>query len=227
MAMIARHLHPLYRVLRYDRRGYGRSWPHQGPFDIADQVNDLVELLQGRTAVLFGHSFGGNVALATAQRIGAQVRGVGTYETPLSWLPGWSGSTGKRINTEDGVEIAAERFMIRLIGQQAWLALPERTKQTRRREGLALTQELALLRKQAPWDPNKIICPMISSHGSRGASHHVEAAQWLASNIVNASVETIEGAKHSAPITHSLQLVSQVILPLLSGRTAITLVSEP
>jgi len=40
-------------VLRYDRRGYGRSTPHDGPFGMDEQVADLVALLDDRRAVLF------------------------------------------------------------------------------------------------------------------------------------------------------------------------------
>ena len=36
--------------LRYDRRGYGRSVSHPGPFGIDEQVSDLVGLLGGRRA---------------------------------------------------------------------------------------------------------------------------------------------------------------------------------
>jgi pimeloyl-ACP methyl ester carboxylesterase len=68
MLRLSRKLDAEARVLRYDRRGYGRSAPHDGPFDMGEQVADLVELLGGRRAVLVGHSYGGNVALATAAR---------------------------------------------------------------------------------------------------------------------------------------------------------------
>ena len=70
---MARLLQPHCRVLRYDRRGYGRSWPHPGPFTVNDQVDDLEELLADRPAVVVGHSYGGNVALAAAVRLGARV----------------------------------------------------------------------------------------------------------------------------------------------------------
>ena len=81
-----------YRVLRYDRRGYGRSFPHDGPFAMDAQVADLVGLLDGRRAVLIGHSYGGNIALATADHHPDLVAGVAVYETPMSWEPWWPGS---------------------------------------------------------------------------------------------------------------------------------------
>ena len=72
-----------YCMLRYDRRGYGRS-PHDGPFDMAHQVDDLVTLLDGRPAVVFGHSYGGNVALAAADRKSTRLN---SSHIPLSRMP--------------------------------------------------------------------------------------------------------------------------------------------
>ena len=97
MLKLSRRLDADFRVLRYDRRGYGRSFPHAGPFTMDAQVDDLVALLAGRKAVLIGHSYGGNVALATADRHPDLVAGVAVYETPLSWEPWWPGTTAGSI----------------------------------------------------------------------------------------------------------------------------------
>lgn len=65
MLALARQLDHQWRVVRYDRRGYARS-SHDGPFDVADQVADLWRIVGDRRVVLFGHSYGGNVALAAS-----------------------------------------------------------------------------------------------------------------------------------------------------------------
>ena len=52
MAKVVRRLDVHHRVLRYDRRGYGTSRDIGGPFTIARHVDDLVELLAGRPAVV-------------------------------------------------------------------------------------------------------------------------------------------------------------------------------
>ena len=93
---LSRRLDDDHRVLRYDRRGYGRSAPHPGPFGMDGQVDDLVALLDERPAVVFGHSYGGNVALAVAARRPDLVRAVGVYESPLSWLDWWPRHDGRR-----------------------------------------------------------------------------------------------------------------------------------
>ena len=152
---LSRRLDDRFRVLRYDRRGYGRSAPHGGPFTMDGQVADLVEVLAGRPAVVFGHSYGGNVALALADRHPDLVRAVGVYETPLPWVDWWPDSTAGTQATDDGTapDDAAERFMRRMIGDARWERLPSRTRLARRAEGAAMLAELVDIDEHVPWDP--------------------------------------------------------------------------
>ena len=214
---MARHLQSDFSILRYDRRGYGKSVHHSGPFSVADQADDLTALLDGRPAVLFGHSYGGNVALATAEKLGSQILGVSTFETPLSWMSWWPSTTAGAIGIAAGEESAAESFMIRLIGQKRWDALPERTKQDRRREGPALVGELGSLRQHAPWRPENITCRVICGYGSKGLEHHQKGAQWLADNLSDTSLVGIVDAGHSAPMSHPKQCVAALVLPHFEG----------
>lgn len=91
MLRVRRALQPSCRVLRYDRRGYARSLPAGPPTSFGQQVDDLAALLDGRPAVLAGHSFGGLVCLALAERRPELVRSVLAYEAPMSWAPWWPG----------------------------------------------------------------------------------------------------------------------------------------
>lgn len=217
MIKLARQLQHDFLTLRYDRRGYGKSWEHQGPYAVANQVDDLEQLLEGRQAVLFGHSYGGNVALATAERLGKQIMGVSTYETPLSWMSWWPGTTAGAIGIAAGTELAAEKFMIRLIGQKRWDGLPDRTKNDRRREGAALVGELGLLRISEPWNPANIACRVFCGFGSRGLEHHQRGARWLVDNIVNSNLICIEDAGHGAPMSHPTECARQLIIPHFDG----------
>ena len=63
---------------------------------------------------------------------------------------------------------AAERFMRRLIGEARWDALPERTRATRRAEGVALVGELSDLRAHAPWLPGAVTVPVWGGVGEAG-----------------------------------------------------------
>ena len=55
-------------VVRYDRRGYGRSVDTGPAVRFGDQVDDLRAIVADRPTVLFGHSYGGVIAMALAAR---------------------------------------------------------------------------------------------------------------------------------------------------------------
>ncbi|HEX3090599.1 MAG TPA: alpha/beta hydrolase [Ilumatobacteraceae bacterium] len=216
MLKLSRRLDMDYRVLRYDRRGYGRSFPHDGPFTMDAQVADLVEVLAGRRAVLVGHSYGGDVALATADRHPDLVAGVAVYETPLSWEPWWPGKTAGAIAVAAAgkPQEAAEAFMRRMIGNRRWEALPENTREIRRAEGIAMVEELADLRRHQPWNAEHITVPVITSYGSRGAPHHREGMQHAAA-LLDCPVVELADCRHDAPLSHPDLVRTAVIDPLL------------
>lgn len=216
MLKLSRRLDDDFRVLRYDRRGYGRSYPHSGPFAMDAQVDDLVELLAGRKAVLIGHSYGGNVALTTADHQPDLVAGVAVYETPLSWEPWWPGTTAGSIAVAEAgkPQQSAEHFMRRILGDQRWEALPERSKQARRDEGLAMVEELADLRRNRPWVAEHITVPVITAFGSLGAPHHRDGmrhvGEWLHCPVVE-----LPDCRHDAPLSHPNLFRSMVVDPLV------------
>jgi pimeloyl-ACP methyl ester carboxylesterase len=229
MLKLSRQLDRDHRVLRYDRRGYGRSTPdrsghegdlgHPGPFSMQHQMADLVRLLDGRSAVLVGHSYGGNVALSLAAHHPHLVRGVAVYETPLSWEPWWPGNTAGAVAVagDDGPEAAAERFMRRMIGDARWEALPERTRATRRHEGAAMVGELADLRSNEPWTAQGIGVPLITGYGGRGSAHHQRAMRELATRVRGARSVELPECRHDAPLSHPSLFAERIVYPLLDG----------
>jgi len=216
MLKLSRRLDMDHRVLRYDRRGYGRSFPHDGPFTMDAQVGDLVGLLAGRRAVLVGHSYGGDIALATADRHPDLIAGVAVYETPLSWEPWWPGKTAGSVAVAASgkPQEAAELFMRRLIGDRRWDELPESTRETRRAEGVAMVEELADLRRHQPWFAERVTMPVVTSYGSRGAPHHQDGMRYAASLLGCPFVE-LPDCRHDAPLSHPDLFRTRVIDPLL------------
>lgn len=202
--MLSRHLDERYRVLRYDRRGYGRSKPHEGPFTMDDQVSDLAALIDARRAVIFGHSYGGNVALALADRRPDVVRAVAVYEVPLSWLNWWPGSTGRPNPqaTEGDPADAAERFMRRMVGDDRWESLPDKVRAERRSEGAAFVEELTDLAAGEPWRAERIDVPFVALHGELGREHHRDGSHYLAELLSDRDPIEIGGARHNGPFTH-------------------------
>lgn len=218
---LSRQLDRGFRVARYDRRGYGRSVDahgrHPGPFDMGAQMGDLLEVLAGRPAVLVGHSYGGNVALALTARHPELVRAVAIYETPLSWEPWWPGNTAgaAAVASADDPELAAERFMRRMVGDERWEALPERTRQTRRAEGAAMVAELADLREHEPWTADAIRVPVVASYGGLGSPHHRRGMQHVADTIADATVVELPECRHDAPLSHPALFAERIVYPLL------------
>jgi pimeloyl-ACP methyl ester carboxylesterase len=213
---LSRRLDQRFRVTRYDRRGYGRSVPHPGPFTVDAQVDDLVEVIDGAPdasapQLLVGHSYGGNVALAMAHRHPDRVAGVVVYETPLSWLPWWPDTTAGANATawkHDPAD-AAERFMRRLIGDDRWERLPEATRQARRAEGPALVGELIELRTGQPWSAGMITAPVLAMRGEHAQDHHRRSTLTL-QEYFGCEAVTIPGARHFGPNTHPDEVAAVV-----------------
>ena len=202
MVLLSRRLDEQFRVLRYDRRGYARSHGAGGPFTIDAHVADLVALLDGRRSVVFGHSLGGNVALALAERHPQLVRAVAVYEVPLSWLPWWPGSTGRRTALATSPEDAAEQFMRRMVGDDQWEALPASTRAARRAEGVAFVDEIADLAAAPPWHAERIDVPFVAMYGSMTREHHRDGCHYLAELLSDHDAMSIDGARHNGPFTH-------------------------
>ena len=204
---LGRRLDERFLVTRYDRRGYGRSMPHDGPFSIESQVDDLAEVI-GRApdsapCVLFAHSYGGHVALATAQRHPHLVAAVIVYESPLAWMPWWPADTagGEATANGDDPADAAERFMRRLLGNERWDHLPPATREARRAEGPALLGELTDIRTHVPWSADLITAPVLAMRGERGKEHHRRGTETLG-DWFGCEVVTVAGASHFGPNTH-------------------------
>lgn len=206
---LSRRLDDRFRVSRYDRRGYGRSRPHDGPFSMPYQVDDLLGVVGpvdgggGRT-LLVGHSYGGNVALATAERRPDLIAGVVIYESPMSWQPWWPGSSegGDALRWQDDPEEAAERFMRRLIGDERWNRLPAATRAARRAEGRAMVGELDDLRESPPWTADRVRTPVLVLHGEFARDHHRRGSREIVERLPDARYAVVPGAHHFGPNTH-------------------------
>jgi pimeloyl-ACP methyl ester carboxylesterase len=219
MLRLSRRLCNDHHVVRYDRRGYGRSKQLGPPFDVTAHVDDVIGVIEsnGGPAHLLGHSFGGNVALAAAQRRPDLVSTVAVYETPLSWLDWWPGTSagGQAVaETQSGKAVdlgdVAEAFMRRLVGDELWERLPTSTRVARRSEGPAMVAELTDLRQRAPWIGERIGVPVLALCGEQARAHHRQGAETLAAMIPDARFAVLPGAGHGAPNSHATELAAVV-----------------
>ncbi len=202
-------------VVRYDRRGYGRS-AHAGVCaTMMDQVDDLWTVMDGEPAVVIGHSFGGLIGLAAARLDPLVVTAVGAFEAPMPWAPWWpttsAGGLAVQTADPDGPEAAAEKFMRRMIGDAHWDRLPASTRAARRAEGVALVSELRTIRTEgAPFDARALHVPVVAGTGSASDPQHQRAARVLAAEVPAAELFTIEGARHGAHYSHPREFATFV-----------------
>jgi pimeloyl-ACP methyl ester carboxylesterase len=185
-------------IVRYDRRGYGRSRGAAPVQRFSEQVDDLRAVIGGRPSVVFGHSYGGVVAMALASTGTEEIAGVVSYEAPRAWEAWWPDPPPPEVDPSD----AAEVFLRRMIGDEVWEALPARTRADRRSEGAAMVAELHEQQRQR-YDPASIDVPLVVGVGSSSGERAQRAAQLTASEAPLGELHTIEGAGHGAPITHA------------------------
>jgi pimeloyl-ACP methyl ester carboxylesterase len=195
--LVTLHLDGLH-VVRYDRRGYGRS-AAAGVGSLDDHVADLLAVLDGRAATVFGHSIGGVIALVAAQREPGLVRSVLAYEAPAPWTSWWPHASTP---PPDDPGDEAEAFMRRAIGDHFWSRLPARTRADRRAEGEALRADIASLQGGAPFDAGRIEVPVLSAAGSETTWWHQRATRELAEAAPAGEHAVIAGAEHGAHLTH-------------------------
>lgn len=203
LALVDKRLSDL-RVITYDRRGYNRS-RHAMPLatTLFEHVEDLLSVIDGRYAVVAGHSYGGAVALAGACRSPELIRAVVAYEAPTPWMSWWPRrSAGRGAAGAPEPEEAAESFMRRMIGDARWDRLPQRTRDLRRSEGAALVAEMSSLHADgAPFDPARISVPTVIARGERSLPHHRRSAEELAAVVPGAELVDVEGAGHDAHLS--------------------------
>jgi pimeloyl-ACP methyl ester carboxylesterase len=202
-------------VIAYDRRGYARSrFAEPVAETLAHHVDDLLEILDGRRAVVVGHSYGGDVALAAAARRPDLVRSVGAFEAPMPWRPEWpedtAGNEALRAALAAGDSAAAvEAFLRRMLGNENWEMMPLRAKEDRRGEGPALVNDMRSLRgpsgsgsREVPLDPAEVKVPVVVGYGSRSRSHQIDNAKRLVGLLPDAELHVIDGAQHGAHLSH-------------------------
>jgi pimeloyl-ACP methyl ester carboxylesterase len=211
---VAAHL-PDWTVVTYDRRGYAGSTEVTPSATFTDQVDDLIDILDGRQAVGAGHSLGGDIVLAAAERRPDLIDTAVVWEAPQPWQPWWSSQSAGSAAFEGGGESspqdAAERFMRRMIGDVAWDRLPVATREQRRSEGAALLADLRSIRVGSPpFDAASITIPVVLGHGTESRSHHVEGTQRLAETLPRGELSVIQGGSHGAHRAHPEEFASLV-----------------
>ncbi len=210
---VGRHLTDL-DVVRYDRRGYGRSQDAGVSATFDAQADDLLAVIGEEPAVLFGHSAGGIVALVAAERRPDLVPAVLAFEAPTPWAPWYRRHRPVHAATDasdEQVREAVDGFMDAVVGADRWRSLPPSTRAQRYADGRALLVDMEITSTgTAPFDTTRIAGPVVAAHGTESGERHRLSAQELVKEVPSGELHVVAGAGHMAPDTHPAEVADLV-----------------
>jgi pimeloyl-ACP methyl ester carboxylesterase len=202
-ARLARRLRD-YHVIAYDRRGYQTSRDLQ-PLSLSHHARDLSVLADGAQAdgpvIVFGHSFGGVVAVTASAQSAGLFDALIVYEPPLPWIWRGSGGTGQ-IGSDPQAE--AERFFRRHVSDSAWERMSTSQKASRAADGVALVNDLEELRGPAPFDVRQLLAPLSYGYGDVDATreeYYVQLTTALSKAVTSLRVQCFEHTGHGAHLS--------------------------
>lgn len=217
---VAERLAHRYRVITYDRRGYGRSVSPARPRTRRQDEDDLarlIDVLAGEPACVAANSYGGVVSLGLAARRPELVRALAVHEPPAidAALGGelaarvqvvLSGLDDVLEEIECGAEErATQRFVDEIaIGPGAWERLPEDF-----RAGLVANASAFLAEQRDPdayaldlGAARRSGCPVLLTKGDQSPLWLRLVLDRLAELLPSADEITIAGAGHVPHQTH-------------------------
>lgn len=214
-----------YRVIRYHRRGYGRSSPVQGAGSIRRDAADAQALLAAlgvARAHVVGVSYSGAVALQLAADWPSLVHSLTLLEPPPVHVP--SAPQFLAANTQlvhdyhiHGPVVGLDRFLTRVIGPD-WRAAIERTlpgaadQMEQDTPTFFETDIPALL----AWtfgaeDARRITQPVLHIGGSESGPWFAEVRELMLAWLPQADDVVLTGADHSLALTHPAQVAAALV----------------
>lgn len=208
-------------VIVYDRRGYGRSIHLQTARTMVEHAEDLLQLSEqcSEPPTVVAHSFGSNPTMLAASLRPSSFRVLGLWEPPMPWVDWWSETTkaynaGVAASDDPGGEI--EAMYRRLLGDEAWAALPTERQAQRRAEGPAFQADMAS-ELDAPFEFGAVATPAVVGYGTETSEEHNYGARWLADALPHAHCEEYVGTGHFAPTTHP-EIFAAFVVSVAEGR---------
>jgi pimeloyl-ACP methyl ester carboxylesterase len=181
------------RMLCYDRRGYGASGGDAvDPVGVDGHVTDLLAVLDGRRAVVVGHSFGGVTAMGAAVRAPELVDALVLYESVTAWVPAWDDRIVRGVLGSADPEEAALGLMF----GERYASLSDAERARFRVEARAFVAEESSVRTgTAPFDLAEVRAPIVY-----GASSPERLAPVLDNLRALTRIEVVDvpGAGHNA-----------------------------
>lgn len=192
-------------VRSYDRRGYGEAAGPGVEPDVAAHVEDILTVLDGRRAVVVGHSFGGVPVLGAAVRAPELVDAVVLYETALAWAPGWDDSAMRTVlSAEDPVD-AGLRLMV---GDRIDTFDAERMARVRQFGAAFIAEERSVRAGRPPYDLRAVRAPVVYGGGVAEIVQPIVA--YLNACVSHVEVVDFPGVGHNAHVEAPEQFAAMV-----------------
>jgi pimeloyl-ACP methyl ester carboxylesterase len=205
---LARRLPDLHLVI-YDRRGYQGSRAQGAAPGLKEHLDDLVALLDqvspDRPVMIFGHSFGGVVAIAAALGSPERIGQVLAFEPPLAWFAVPTPPT-RGLRSDGNSDRETEAFFKRVVSVGAWERLSPSSRADRLADGPAVLSDLSIIRLETPFtleELKKLEVQLTIGVGSATAMpHHAQSARLVVDAVPRGRLTEIEGAGHGAHLSH-------------------------
>ena len=215
------HLASRFTVVSVDRRGR-RDSPDGDAYALEAEFDDLVRVVESlpEPAIVFGHSFGGNVALGAALR-SERIAKLVLFEP------------GRRGDAPDGMRDELERLLARDDRRAAMrLVLLEFTRfpeewlddlldtppwEARLAYTDTFVRELRAYDEYDYGDLSRLATPTLLLVGGESPAAELDHAHELARVLPAARVSVLEGHGHTAPVT-APALVAREIAAFVHGR---------
>ena len=206
-----------FTVVAVDRRGSGDTAlqspgaPVAGPIDVAVHIADVAAVVAAERlgpAVFVGHSYGGCLALEIAARRPELVAAVWAYEPPYAPVGGVEARAVLATVSRDtaaaarraGPAAAAEAFLAGVAGAEMLQRLAPSALARVRAAGTGAIADAALLGLE-PDGLVRIVASVEIALGGASDPIYVELADALAARIADATLATLPGCRHDAPMT--------------------------
>jgi pimeloyl-ACP methyl ester carboxylesterase len=208
-ADLADVLAPHFSVYNYDRRGRGGSGD-TAPYAVDREIEDIDALIDeaGGSALLYGHSSGGCLALDATVALGDKVKGLAVYEVPYNDDPQAQKSWGEYITrltdalTSNRRGDAVALFMAIAGAPEAEIESMRKAPFWGEMEAVAPTlayDHTYVMGKDGsvPMERAAVVrVPTLLLTGGRGAPFMLETARTLSKVIPRATLRTLNGQTH-------------------------------
>lgn len=228
-ALSAQHLVPLarrpalaehYRLLTYDRRGYGDSPPGPVPGSLRREAADAAGVLDAlgvHSAHVLGDSYSVAIAIELALAAPGRVRSLVLIEPPPVLAPGAerflaAGRELVDVHESDGVAAALETFLRGLVGPQ-WRArydgvVPGMSRRIEQDAPAFFTSDVPALLTWSldPARAARIDCPVLHVAGAEHGPLFATVGAWLRALVPHLNEVIIPGADHDVSFTHPAEV---------------------